>query len=951
MKIYRFYRNKKSEACLESYERSIRHVGKLFFLLMVNLLIASQGATQLPCHGVTTECSGSTDPAVWASYKCIQGPANFSDLASPGQSLLLPQSQAATTAQRIVVKGVIKDDISTASGGYTFAPGSEIIFADELSGIEVNTGCKLTLDNTILKGCDRMWKSVYVKPEATFIAQNGCSFTDGRDAIFAAHNSTISIRNCYFQNNLTSISLGTFLPTGQKAPVHYTAGGGIWGNVIIGGDLKYPLVFRKSTRGITLLSLSNIQIGNAGQAQNDISNMNDYLSDLDLDPALAGLYASNTDVTIVNSHFSNNGFDLFANPANERRRDASISAENRSKITLIGLGMGSEIIEDSHVGVYFTNSGGDISQAKFLNNKYDVVHEVRSEMNLAGSLKINNCKFEGFNRYGIWLKSHILIPLSVFEVKNCIFDDNNTTPGSRVMLHVQPNAQTDASGYKITDNKFYYRARTGSENFVGVCISLFSLNKGLAARNEFYDEGMIAPSRVFYGATMDGCIGFHWDGNDFFGSGSGIGIDLLHPSPSYDPEIGMIIYNSPLCKYSCNQLSNLQVGMDFSENCDGSTLSNNSFNTHLDYAVHLAKEELLDILPIIGRQDRRSNTWTNGGALFDYPGYNPNDNQHRFDVQRSLFSIQAINDNSAFWANPREVDVIDDAMDHVWFKYKPFLPSEPYPIYPCEPNYLYDPGPLDNMDMTVINGTFQPWRGFEADTWETSFYLYKRITENPSLIPGGSTEANWYVSQYNGILGKLSRVFEGFVSLSGESPSATSSQLLTDLNAITATTVHEQNLKTWLGIALEQYINDAETFSPQQMTDLTEIADQCRAEGGLGVVFARLALGQPSTRSGDCPEVEERSENADRSVQASNRAFESRVFPNPVSGAFSIQVSQAIQNGQLRLLDTNGRPVGNWRFSGTQFTINPETVPPGVYLLEISDQGHLLSRNKVVFIR
>lgn len=946
MKHFRFYRSKKSETRFESHGGPIYQRRKMFLLLMVNLMIVSQGATQLPCLGVATECSGSTDPAVWATYKCIQGPANFSDLASPGQSLLLPQSQAATTAQRIIVKGLIKDDISTATGGYTFAAGSEIIFADESSGIEVNTGCKLTLDNTILKGCERMWKSVYVKIGATFIAQNGSSFTDGRDAIFVAHNSTISITNCYFQNNLTSISVGTTLPTGQKAPVQYTAGGGIWGNVIIGGDLKPPLDFKFSTRGINLLSLSNIQIGNAGQAQNDISNINGYIGDVDNDPALAGLYVNNSDVTVVNSHFSNNGFDLFANPLTERMRDASLSAENRSKITLIGLGMGSEIIEDSHVGGYFTNSDGDVSQAKLLNNEYDIVHEARSSMKSAGSLKVNNCKFEGFNRYGVWLKSGGIVPLAVFEVKNSIFDDTRTIPRSRVMLHVQPGAQTDGTNYKITDNKFFFRARAGSENFVGICISLFNLNKGYAAQNEFYDEGVIAPKRVFYAATMDGCIGFHWDNNDFFGSGSGIGIDLLDPSPSYDPEIGMIISNSPLCKYTCNNFNNLQVGMDFFENSDGSTLGYNNFNGHLDYAVHLAQEDLTGILPVIGRQDRRSNTWSTSGALFDYPGYNPNNAQHKNNVQRSLFSIQAINENSAFWANPREVDIIDDAIDHIWFQYKPFLPSEPYPIYPCElPTYPpYDPGPLDNMDMTIINGTFQPWRGYVADTWETSFYLYKRATENPGLITAGSAEASWYASQYNGNLGKFSRVFEGFVSLSGESSATTGSQLMTDLNAISTTTIYEQNLKTWLGIALDQYINNAEILSPQQVSDLTAIADQCRGEGGLGVVFARLALGQPSTRSGDCPEIEE------RNVQASELIFESHIFPNPVSGAFSIQVSHAIQDGHARLLDTDGRTVGNWRFSGTQFTVNPEPMASGVYLLEISNQGKILSRNKIVFI-
>jgi hypothetical protein len=784
MNQFRFFRNKKADSCIEHLENSICQGGKILLVLLVNLLITYRGITQLPCLGVSTECSGA-EPVIWATYKCIQGPANFTDLVNSGQQFLLPPAQAANTVQRIVVKGIIKDDYSTAVGGYTFAPGSEIIFADEFSGIEVNTGCKLTLDNTVLKGCERMWKSVFVKTDATFVAQNGCSFEDGRDAVFALHNSTISITDCFFQNNLTSISLGTNLPAGQKAPVNYTVGGGIWGNVIVGGNLKPPLDFKFSTRGINLLSLSNIQIGNAGQAQNDISNINDFIGGVATEPALAGLYVNNSDVTIVNSHFSNNGFNLFGNPFNYRARDASISAENKSKITLVGSGMGSEIIKDSHVGLYLTNSNGDVTQSKFLDNEHDIVHEARSAMKAAGSLKINNCRFEGFNRYGVWLKSSGIVPLAQFEVKNTIFDDTRTIPRSRVMLLVQPGAQTNAENYTITDNKFYYRAREGADSLVGICISLFNLNNGFAARNEFYDEGMIAPNRVFYAGTMDGCIGFHWDDNEIFGSGSGIGIDEVDPSPIYDREIGMIMSNSPLCKYTCNQLNNLQVGMQFFENCDASLLRSNNFNSHLDYAVHLASEELSGILPVIGRQDRRSNTWINGGALFDFTDYDPTFPSHVFNVQRSLFSIQFNDETSILWANPREVDLIDDAIDDIWFNYKPFLPTDPYPNNPCHPEAYpsYGPSPIDEWDMAIINGTFQPWRGYDADTWETSFYLYKRISDDPGLVATTNAGANWYAQHYNGNLGKVSRIFEGFVSLSGLSPSATSSQLLADLIA------------------------------------------------------------------------------------------------------------------------------------------------------------------------
>ena len=72
-------------------------------------------------------------------------------------------------AQNVVIKGVIKDDIATSQGGFTFGAGSTIIFADQSSGIEVNGGCKLTLEQVTVRGCSTIWKSIYAKQNSTLV--------------------------------------------------------------------------------------------------------------------------------------------------------------------------------------------------------------------------------------------------------------------------------------------------------------------------------------------------------------------------------------------------------------------------------------------------------------------------------------------------------------------------------------------------------------------------------------------------------------------------------------------------------------------------------------------------------------------------------------------------------------------------------------------------------------
>jgi hypothetical protein len=106
-----------------------------------------------------------------------------------------------------------------------------------------------------------------------------------------------------------------------------------------------------------------------------------------------------------------------------------------------------------------------------------------------------------------------------------------------------------------------------------------------------------------------------------------------------------------------------------------------------------------------------------------------------------------------------------------------------------------------------------------------------------------------------------------------------------------------------------------------------------------------LALGQPSARPGDCPAVEE------RGLQNSELVFASHVFPNPANGAFNVQLNREIQEGMVRLLDAKGQSVGSWNFAGMHTTINPANDLQGVFLLEVSNQGQILCRNKIVLIR
>ncbi|MBN8684682.1 MAG: T9SS type A sorting domain-containing protein [Chitinophagales bacterium] len=910
------------------------NVGKQFVLLtlFLSLLTFSSISAQLPCLGVGMECNLTTDPAVWPLYKCIDGTANFSDLVN--QSLLLPPAQAAVTPQRLVVKGVLRNDYATVMGGYTFAPGSDIIFVNETSGINVNTNCKLTLDNTTLRGCQTMWRSVLVEAGATFIAQNNSKFSDANRAISALQNSTISITDCKFQNNFVSINLGVILLNNQVAPINFIPGGGIWGNTIIGGPLK-PTYTNRSLVGISIINVSGIQIGNISHEKNSISKINANFGGQE---TLAGLFISKSVVTVVNSFFTDNGHNtLSSNP-----RHASISIQNNSRVTFEGLGMENSTIQDSHVGIYLTNSSGDFSQAKLLQNEYDVVYNSVSAMKNPQSLKISNCRFQTFNKSAIYLKSSggLSLPFSNLEIKSCVFDEDKPEIGDRPMLHFEPSSLTNAKGYVIADNKFYFRFRSINSPISTICILATNLRFGSIVGNEFYNEAGV--TRDFIAIQIRGCQSLGVSGNTFYGYGSNMGISS---NPINDPEFGIQVVDSPFGKYLCNNFSNLQIGLMFDRICSNSTIRDNTFSSSQHYAIYLHR--FFSSLPIeIGKQEWNRNQWINAAVLFEYPGFDQFDFSHVNYVRRSEFIIHNADETSIDWASPVEIDFTDD-MTKAWFRYRPYTGPEPKV---CEelPDPPSDFETIDSLDISIINGNFVPWRAYAADTWEHSFYLYKRITEHPELITDFYPGAAWYNSQYNGNIGKLSRVLDGFLSLYVDTLNTTGNQLLADLNTISVTTTHEQNLKTWLRIVLEQYIGDAEFFTAQQVTELTAIADQCRTEGGFGVVFARLSLGQSSVRSNECPDIDSRNNKNDKEKLSDPDSIECIITPNPSHGDFNINLNKEIREGQIRLIDIQGRIAGSWTFSGNQYKMNTESLNSGIYLIEISSQGHILAQKKVV---
>ncbi|HNG90006.1 MAG TPA: T9SS type A sorting domain-containing protein, partial [Saprospiraceae bacterium] len=204
---------------------------------------------------------------------------------------------------------------------------------------------------------------------------------------------------------------------------------------------------------------------------------------------------------------------------------------------------------------------------------------------------------------------------------------------------------------------------------------------------------------------------------------------------------------------------------------------------------------------------------------------------------------------------------------------------------------------------------------------------------------------SYYQANYNSNLGKLRHIYDGYLSLTSTSPTSTSSQLLSDLNAINTVAPHEQNFKKVMRVLLEVYGSTASGLTEQQNVILTEVATRCRLSGGRAVLMARNALGLPVQNAGDCIAFEGSPEDRN---QSAGSLMQVNVFPNPAKGALTVQTNSALENGTARLTNQNGQVLKTWTFTGHTLEVQDIALPSGLYLLEISEDGSVLHRSKIV---
>ncbi|MBP6811986.1 MAG: T9SS type A sorting domain-containing protein, partial [Saprospiraceae bacterium] len=159
---------------------------------------------------------------------------------------------------------------------------------------------------------------------------------------------------------------------------------------------------------------------------------------------------------------------------------------------------------------------------------------------------------------------------------------------------------------------------------------------------------------------------------------------------------------------------------------------------------------------------------------------------------------------------------------------------------------------------------------------------------------------------------------------------ARGSQLLTDLSAISTTMIWEANLKSVLALLAQRQIENTTEWTNEQESALLSIANQCRHEGGIGVVLARAAINKfDYNDEAMCPGyTQPRSDNGFEVVHAI-------LSPNPASNLCQIRFDKAL-SGTLTICNLQGQVLRSLQLSNTlSLDIDTESLPTSLYVVQI----------------
>jgi len=875
------------------------------------------------------------------------GGLTITDLVADG---ILPAGQLNNTCLAIAGTLIVDENYTIDGGEIFMQPGSSIRLPDAdnatltLTNINQNEG---------IHACEEMWRGIRVESGCT-LDMNNCRVEDAQHAVTAGNLSKIALRSNEFNRNYISVFIpeddvitqqvnntiraNTFTSDGadllppfdtnlDPAPTDVTYAGILLNDLAqftVGGGIGNANTFRGIQQGILANDVDDLRVW---------SNSFEDITFGDFYPwNHHAIRATVTDLTVSGASFTNCEHSIYANYP-------------------LGLEVKSNVMMDVGTGLY--------SQDSRLN---DVV--VQNNIITNASL-------------AIWIRNDF--PGSVLDIQDNIIgitpDYFPQTSGISVANFLNFNTSGDT---RVISNNTLNSTGIGIVNNPGTEI----INNTITC--DIYCNGITAfssPSTIIEDNHLT---------------------DLLE----YEGNNGIHVVSSPDMQVSCNDITGYRFPLGFLQDCSclGSACTEVKGNT-LEHVGPSSYRGLFMLNSIISDQVRTGNAWlgvtsTSPNGVWDayYQGPALFLNQSRFIVPTGVspdrpqhiqvdFGMGVLGDENDWFSieegpvedcegeGPNPVTPEHDAINHLLVQDN---------VYPDDPGsdwigkrHLYTN--LKQDASLVTSSTLQSFLDENVATPLGVFYNLENLLKTAlaekaveikafkntiDLVTdelynlnvayfeeGGASQEQQIRNQYQ----LLNFYKDYYNSLLAQRDAGFKSSLETGMlwmNALSATTVPEANLKTSYQVLLNMWYEDRNILTGTEIAVLRNIASQCISEGGDGVILARALLDELSEGDENCgfsaqampglPHAEQNLEGEQIRVN---------VFPNPAETSFTVLVSgnESDEPLALELYSTSGhRLLHEYLQANGKREIPLTGLSSGMYFYRITTGGKPLQQGKLV---
>lgn len=713
-----------------------------------------------------------------------------------------------------------------------------------------------------------------------------------------------------------------------------------------------------------------------------------------------GIRSIQSNVNIQNSTFSNFGNYDPTNPANIIVADA-VYARNEGNVivqtTLTGTNQTALFFPSST----FFNCFRDIrtvgtSLTVTQMTSYKAYNSIRCYMEnglqASPTYRIKDNKIDFFRNVGIDVGFFKKVTIDIQN--NQIFDNNEVfDPAARygIQLYNASNSEINLNGSLVKNNEIRSRSILQGGAFWG--ITLRKSSYVTVEQNQVLENLAQTGLAAFYGirTQQSPCNGLRLFSNILNGAKIDYGDPIAGPTPSS----GIFISESTNCVLNCNETDKTNLGVLVLGMCDNANASKNRFNYH---GIGLGVGAYFNLTTATGLQSKKENRWF--GTDSPIEAYATN----LATALASKFEVNSSDLNSVYWPSPRKIGANDD--NFVWFSQ--LTGQEPSNDFTCLTGRTFGEDALAGSDIRLLNGTYSPPLNYPALTWEAKWQFAGRLNRNPSLQTIDGPTAQYFQNTYNDTYSRLNRTYQSYLDrwlpstataneigaletaveqrfaldatlseilednvalhtqiiaadtdiadkttslkIALENWVATVNQnvsaLLTEVNSVSTTQVHESDMKSVLSVMFQSHLAAGE-LSAQQTALIAQIAGKCRYSGGYAVVLARGFFEPQDSYSQDAAcQSEERN-----SPVTSDISDLVALFPNPAAESFVLNVGMPFEQGGLQLFNCQGVLVRSMNLTGTSTRVLVSDLPDGVYFLHARLDNGVAARKTFVKIK